>query len=69
MQSAVVVASAADTGSRVCSCGILAELLRGTWDLLGLGIDPMSTALAYFTTDQPGNPCLIIFNLFPTKIY
>ena len=33
-----------------------AQLLKGTWDLPGLGIKPVSSALAggFFTTEPPG---------------
>ena len=38
------------------SCGILAQLPSGMWDLPGLGIKPVSPALAggFFTTGPPG---------------
>ena len=49
------------TGSTVRglhSCGTWAYLLRGMWDLLRSGIEPMSPALAgrFFTTQSLGNP-------------
>ena len=45
-------------GHTLNSCGTLAQLLCGTWDLPGLGIEPMSPALAgrFFTTEPPGKP-------------
>ena len=45
----------------VASCGgSWAELLCGLWDLLGLGIKPMSPALAgrFLSTDPPGKPTI-----------
>ena len=49
------------TGSRrvgFSSCGTGAQLLRGTWDLPGPGLEPMSPALAggLLTTAPPGKP-------------
>ena len=49
------------TGSGVCgrsSCGALAQLLRGMWDLSRPGIEPMFPALAgkFFTTQSPVKP-------------
>ena len=49
------------TGSTVRglhSCSTWAYLLRGTWDLLRSGIEPMSPAQAgrFFTTESLGNP-------------
>ena len=40
------------------SCGILAQLPSGMWDLPGLGIKPVSPALAggFFTTTLAGKP-------------
>ena len=45
-------------GHRLSSCGARAQLLRGIWDLLGSGIEPMSPSLAggFFTTEPPGKP-------------
>ena len=45
-------------GLRLSSCGTRAPLLHGGCDLLGLGIEPMSPALAgrVFTTESPGKP-------------
>ena len=39
--------------------GSWAQLLRGTWDLLGPGIEPLSPALAggFPTTGPPGKSC------------
>ena len=41
---------------RLSSCGAWAQLLRGTWDLPGPGLKPVSPALAggFLTTAQPG---------------
>ena len=41
---------------RLSSCGARAQLLRGTWNLPGPGIEPMSPALAggFLTTVPPG---------------
>ena len=41
---------------RLTSCGTQGSLLRGLWDLPGLGIEPMSPALAgrFSTTGPPG---------------
>ena len=43
---------------RLNSCGAWAELLRGMWDLPGLGIEPVSPAVAsgFLTTGPPGKP-------------
>ena len=40
------------------SYGSQASLLRGTWDLPGAGIEPMSPALSgrFFATEPPGKP-------------
>ena len=51
------------TGSRrtgFSSCGALASLLRGMWDLPGPGLELMSPALAggFLTTAPPGKPWL-----------
>ena len=45
------------------SCGILAYLPLGMWDLPGPGIKPTSPALAgrFFTTEPPGKPFLLFF--------
>ena len=44
---------------RLSSCGARASLLRGTWDLPGPGLEPVSPALAggFLTTAPPGKPC------------
>ena len=49
-QAAVVVARG------LSSCGAWAYLLRGTWDLPGPGLEPVSAALAggFLTTAPPG---------------
>ena len=41
---------------RLSSCGAWALLLRGMWDLLGPGLEPVSPALAggFLTTALPG---------------
>ena len=41
---------------RLSSCGARAQLFRGTWDLPGPGIEPVSSALAggFLTTAPPG---------------
>ena len=43
---------------RLSSCGSRAQLLRGTWDLPGPGLEPVSPALAgvFLTTVPPGKP-------------
>ena len=42
---------------KLSSFGIWASLLHSMWDLLGPGIEPLSTALAeFFTTEPPGKP-------------
>ena len=43
---------------RLGSCGAQAYLLHGMWAFPGLGIEPMSPALAgrFFTTEPPGKP-------------
>ena len=43
---------------RLSSCGSRAQLLRGTWDLPGPGLEPVSPALAgrLSTTAPPGKP-------------
>ena len=42
---------------RLSSCGSWAELLWGVWDLPGSGIEPMSPAGRFFTTEPPEKPC------------
>ena len=48
---------------RLSSCGARAHLLRGTWDLPRLGLEPVSPALAggFLTTAPPGKP-LKVYN-------
>ena len=48
--------------------GSRTELLRGTWDLLGPGIEPKSPALGggFFTTEPPRKVLLVI--LLCTKL-
>ena len=43
---------------RLSSCGSRAQLLRGMWDLLRPGLEPVSPALAggFSTTAPPGKP-------------
>ena len=43
---------------RLSNCGSRAQLLRGTWDLPGPGLEPVSPALAgrFSTTAPPGKP-------------
>ena len=43
------------------SCGWRAQLPRGTWDLSGPGLEPVSPALAggFLTTAPPGKPTLV----------
>ena len=44
--------------SRLSSCGARVLLLRGVWDLPGLGLEPVSPTLAgrFLTTAPPGKP-------------
>ena len=46
---------------RLSSCGSRAQPLRGTWDLPGLGHEPVSPALAggFPTTAPPGKPHVV----------
>ena len=48
---------------RLSSCGAWAQLLHGMWDLPGLGLKPVSPALAggFLTTAPPGKPYLVNF--------
>ena len=48
---------------RLSSCGAWALLLRGTWDLPGPGLEPVSPALAggFLTPVPPGKPQDLIF--------
>ena len=45
---------------KLSSCGTWAQLLQGTWDLPGSGMEPVSPVLAggFFTTEPPGKPLL-----------
>ena len=47
------------------SCGVQAQLPCGMWDVPGLGIDPVSPALAgeLFTTEPSGRPPEGSFNI------
>ena len=53
---------------RLSNCGSRAQLLRGMWDLLGPGLEPVSPALAggFLTTAPPGKPPSYDF-LIPTS--
>ena len=47
---------------RLSSCGSRAQLLRGTWDLPGPGLEPVSPALAgRFSTTVPPRKPLVYF--------
>ena len=48
---------------RLSSCGAGAWLLRGVWNLLGLGLEPVSPALAgrFLITAPPGKPLCFKF--------
>ena len=48
---------------RLSSCGARAQLLRGTWDLPGPGLEPVSPALAggFLTTAPPGKSTILFF--------
>ena len=48
---------------RLSSCGSRAQLLRGMWDLLRPGLEPVSPALAgrFSTTAPPGKPRALHF--------
>ena len=54
---------------RLSSCGSLAQLLRGMWDLPRPGLEPVSPALAgrFSTTAPPGKPRHIL--LFPKILF
>ena len=41
--------------------GSVLELLHGTWDLPGSGMEPVSPASAggFFTTEPPGKPAIV----------
>ena len=62
MRASVVVAQGLSScGSRalecrLSSCGTQASLLHGMWDIPGIGLEPISPALAgrFLTTAQPG---------------
>ena len=49
---------------RLSSCGARAKLLRGMWDLPGLGLEPVSPALAggFLSTVPPGKPTVNVFD-------
>ena len=57
MRASVVVARG------LGSCGSRAQLLRGTWDLPGPGLEPVSPSLAggFLTTAPPGKSSLSLF--------
>ena len=48
---------------RLSNCGSWAQPLRGMWDLLRPGLEPVSPALAgrFSTTAPPGKPLLCLF--------
>ena len=50
---------------RLSSCGALAYLLRGMWDLPGPGLEPVSPAFAgrFSTAVPPGKPCRLILTV------
>ena len=56
---------------RLSSCGALASLLCGMWDLLGRGLKPVSPALAggFLTTGPPGILCVHSTVIFDLLIY
>ena len=41
---------------RFSSCGAQDQLLRGMWSLPGPGMEPVSPALAFLSTEPPGKP-------------
>ena len=49
---------------RLSSCGARAQLLHSMWDLPGLGIEPVSPALAgrFLSTAPPGKPASSCFS-------
>ena len=51
---------------RLSSCGARASLLRGTWDLPGPGMEPVSPVLAggFLTTAPPGKPHQFLLSFF-----
>ena len=55
---------------RLSSCGARASLLRGTWDLPGPGLEPVSPALAggFLTTAPPGK-LIFFFLIFSHYFY
>ena len=50
---------------RLSNCGPRAQPLRGMWDLLRPGLEPVSPALAgrFSTTAPPGKPYLCLYTL------
>ena len=48
---------------RLSNCGSRAQLLRGMWDLLRPGLEPVSPALAgrFSITAPPGKPLVFLF--------
>ena len=46
--------------------GLVAQWLRGMWDLPGPGFEPMSPALAdgFLTTAPPGKPLECLFKIY-----
>ena len=51
-------------GHRLSCCGAGAQLLRGTWDLPGPGIEPLSPSLAsgFFTTEPSAKPLMFFLD-------
>ena len=62
--------AAAAAAHGLSSCGALALLPRGMWDLLRPGMKPASLALAggFLTTGPSGKPCLLFFFFFPNHL-
>ena len=55
---------------RLGSCGTWAQLLRGMWDLPGLGLEPVSPALAggFLTTAPPGKSLYQVLVTVPLQV-
>ena len=56
---------------RLSSCGSLAQLLRGMWDLPRPGLEPVSPALAgrFSTTGPPGKPNFPMFYIANSQTF
>ena len=54
---------------RLSNCGSWAQLLRGMWDLLGPGLEPVSPALAggFLTTAHQGSPPYLLEAVFGSQ--